>query len=87
MFYPQIIRYVKGSGADYSATDYSITSTFPVDTTVGSTPQQCIQLIIIDDTIGESSESFTISLASSEPRVVINGNSVTTVTILNNDGE
>ena len=76
------------SRTDYSATDYSVTRTFQTYVTVGSRYQQCLQLNIINDTIGETTESFTVHLSSSNSRVMIqNGQSVATVIIVDDDSE
>lgn len=51
----------------------------------GNTTSQCIEIYIVDDEALEGNQTFIVFLNSSDSGVLLD-NSVTTVTILDNDG-
>ena len=48
--------------------------------------EECVNITILEDDALETSETFTVTLTTSDPDVMIDTN-VTTVVILDNDGE
>ena len=65
--------------------DYS-----PVNDDLIITPEQqpselCVEVVIMNDTILEFNETFSVSITTDEPGVIVNG-SETIVTIFDNDG-
>ena len=66
-------------------TDYTSISSdevFPSGSTDGT---MCVNITILDDTALEGNQSFTLTLTTSDPDVVL-GNNVTIITITDNDG-
>ena len=66
---------------DYTAVDQELT--FTAADMVGSA--MCINVTIIDDTVLEGDESFTLSLSSADP--VLFGTNQASVVIIDNDGK
>ena len=56
---------------------------FPAGSINGST--QCIDITITDDEVLEADETFTVTIDVTTPGVM-EGNNMTTVTIIDNDG-
>lgn len=65
---------------DYSSLNYDL-----IITPEQQHSELCVEAVIVDDTVVEYNETFSISLTSNEPGVNVNGG-VTIVTILDNDG-
>ena len=72
--------FLLSAGSDYS----SISSTL---TLTSSTTMVEVSIPIIDDSVVEMDEQFTVVLSSSDPSVVISANYHATVTIVSNDGK
>ena len=68
------------AGSDYSPISSTLTLT-------SSTTMVEVLIPIIDDSVVETDEQFTVVLSSSDPNVFISANYHTTVTIVNNDGK
>ena len=67
-----------------SASDYALMTTaltFPAE----STDMQCADITITDDDVFEGDETFTVTIDVTTPGVM-QGNNMTTVTIVDNDG-
>ena len=69
-------------GSDYTAV--SLPLTFPA-TTSSDDVMRCINVNITDDSVFEESETFTVTVTTTSPRVTL-GNNDTTVTITDNEG-
>ena len=77
------IRYTIGSAvvsSDYEPVSSSLM--FPAGSINGST--QCINITITDDGVLEADETFTVTLTTMTPRVIV-GNGQTTVSIMDNE--
>ena len=72
-----IINFLAMGGLDYTVTMESITLT-PAE------PLQCIDVNIMDDSVFEESETFTVSI-SSAPADVTPANAMTTINIMDNE--
>ena len=59
--------------------------TFSATTSTGDVIR-CINVSIIDDLVFEESETFTVTVTTTSPRVTL-GNNYTTVTITDNEGQ
>ena len=72
------------TGSDYSATP----TTFSFAAGAGDLSTQCLPIMILEDTLVEGSETFTVSLTSSSsvPGVTLD-NTLDIVTITDNEGE
>ena len=57
---------------------------FPAESDDGAT--QCIDVSIMEDTVFEGDETFTVTLSSTNPRVMLE-NDETTVTITDDEGQ
>ncbi len=69
--------------AGIAGSDYINISTEAVFTT-GSI--RCVDISILDDNALEGDQTFTVTLSTSDPDVML-GNDVTTITIIDNDGQ
>jgi hypothetical protein len=47
---------------------------------------ECVDIFIVDDGALERNETFTLEITTSDP-VVLLGNNVTTITIIDNEGK
>ena len=70
-------------GFDYTAVSSPLT--FPA-TTSSDDVMQCINVSITDDSVFEESETFTVAVTTTSPRVTL-GNNDTTVIITDNEGQ
>ena len=70
-------------GTDYSSTSVSSDEVFPSGSTDSDTV--CVDIAILDDNAVEGNHSFTLTLTTSDPDVML-GNNVTVITITENDG-
>ena len=70
-------------GSDYTAVSSLLT--FPATTSTGDV-MRCINVSITDDSVFEESETFTVTVTTTSPRVTL-GNNDTTVTITDNEGQ
>ena len=68
-------------GTDY--TSVSSDEVFPSGSTDGA--MKCVNITILDDITVEGNHSFTVTLTTSDPDVML-GNNVTIITITENDG-
>ena len=68
------------AGSDYSPINSTLNLT-------SSTTMVEVLIPIIDDSVVETDEQFTVVLSSSDPNVLISANYQVTVTIVNNDGK
>ena len=71
------------NGSDYTAVYSPLT--FPATTSTGDV-MQCINVNITDDSVSEESETFTVTVTTTSPRVTL-GNNDTIVTITDNEGQ
>ena len=69
------------AGTNYDA--LSSVETFTSGSTDGH--EECLNITIIDDSAFSSDETFTLTLTTSDPDVIIE-NSVTAITIMDTDG-
>ena len=69
------------SGTDYTAISSSLT--FANNSMDGD--MECVSVTIIDDGALELDKTFTVTLTTSDPAVIL-GNDITTITITDNDG-
>ena len=66
--------------------DYTGIDASPLTFAAGSNDNdsRCVNISVADDTTLEMSETFTVTLATSDPDVML-GNNMTTITITDND--
>ena len=70
-------------GSDYTAVSSPLT--FPATTSTDDV-MRCINVSITDDSVFEESETFTVTVTTTNPRVSL-GNDYTTVNITDNEGQ
>ena len=75
------VRTTATGGSDY--TSVSSNEVFPSGST--DTDTRCVNITLEDDEALERDETFTVTLTTSDPNVML-GQDVTTVTVVDNDG-
>ena len=70
-------------GSDYTAVSSPLT--FPATNSTDDV-MRCINVSITDDSVFEESETFTVTVTTTSSQVTL-GNNVTTVTIIDNEGQ
>ena len=71
--------------ADFSLSDPTVV-TFPATILSNTIQQACFSVAIIDDTVVEATEEFTLQLSTDDPQAHLTTESAV-VSILDNDGE